>query len=399
MKAKRLISIVLAVFMLATAVLTLASCGEKVAMSLEIDGKTYTVTTKELDFLFPFVKTNLFYSYGFTTDFNTASIWSGETEREDGTKTTAGELQTENILKMAKNLLVTKYLYDKYGSPAIDSEKLTEYQTLVKTKLDYYGYGKEGYYKRYFGYTTEQELDYYTRGLEGDAIVEYLFGENGIMKISDEEKEKYYADNYYAYQFIMLDMNKDVTRDEDGNRVQKTEKDKDGKETTLDEYEYTNLTDDQKEAKKNTVKEIEKALKEGADFAELIEKYSDSFESVEHAKAYIISKDGTLINTTVQEKVKDFKVGDYTEEGISYSNDNYTYFVKKVELPVKAYEEEEYEEFFTSFDDDMKDGKYSDMCDEYVDKIVVNDSVVSKYSFVKAFLSDYVNTRYQSSLN
>ena len=197
----------------------------------------------------------------------------------------------------------------------------------------------------------------------------------------------------------MLDMNKDVTRDEDGNRVQKTEKDKDGKETTLDEYEYTNLTDDQKEAKKNTVKEIEKALKEGADFAELIEKYSDSFESVEHAKAYIISKDGTLINTTVQEKVKDFKVGDYTEEGISYSNDNYTYFVKKVELPVKAYEEEEYEEFFTSFDDDMKDGKYSDMCDEYVDKIVVNDSVVSKYSFVKAFLSDYVNTRYQSSLN
>lgn len=398
MKAKRLISIVLAVFMLATAVLTLASCGgEKVAMSLEVDGKTYTVTTKELDFLFPYVKTNLFYNYGFTTDYNAPELWSGEAEREDGTKATAGDIQTENIIKMAKNLLVTKYLYDKYGKPAIDSEQLEEYKTLVNTKLNYYGYGKDGYYKRYFGYTTEQEMDYYTRGLEGNAVVEYLFGENGTQKISDEEKVAYYADNYYAYQFIMLDMNKDVTRDEDGKRVQKTEKDKDGNETTLDEYMYTNLTDEQKDAKKEVVKKIEKALEEGKDFAELVEEYSDSFESVKYSKAYIISKSGTLINSTVQEKVKDFNVGDYTKEGISYSNDNYVYFVKKVELPEKAYEAEEYEDFFTSFDDNMKDEKYSDMCEEYIDKIVVNENIVSKYSFVKAFLSDFVNTRYQSN--
>ena len=249
MKAKRLISLVMAALMLAGAMFIFASCGEKVAMSLEIDGKTYTVTTKELDFLFPYIKMNLFYSYGMTSVFNDPSFWSSEIENDDGTKSTAGDIQTQNILNIAKNLVVTKYLYEKYGRPAIDNEALEKYKTQLAQMLSYYGYGKEGYYKRYFGYTTDQELDYYTRGLENDAIMEYLFGENGTMKLTDEDKETYYKDSYIAYQFIMLDMNKDITKDEEGNRVQKTEKDKDGNETKLEEYEYTDLTDEQKERK------------------------------------------------------------------------------------------------------------------------------------------------------
>lgn len=50
MKAKRLISLVMAALMLAGAMFIFASCGEKVAMSLEIDGKTYTVTKKNSTF-------------------------------------------------------------------------------------------------------------------------------------------------------------------------------------------------------------------------------------------------------------------------------------------------------------------------------------------------------------
>ena len=217
--------------------------------------------------------------------------------------------------------------------------------------------------------------------------------ENGEKKITDEDKETYYKDSYIAYQFIMLDMNKDITKDEEGNRVQKTEKDKDGKETKLEEYEYTDLTNEQKEEKKKRVDEIQKALAGGTDFAELVEKYSDSFDSHKYAKAYIVTKSGTLLNSTVQEKVKDFKVGDYTKEGISYSNDNYVYFVKRVELPEKAYADEKYEDVFSSFEDNMKSEKYNDICKEYVDKVVVNEKIVSKYSFINAFLSDFVDTR------
>lgn len=393
MKAKRLISLVMAALMLAGAMFIFASCGEKVAMSLEIDGKTYTVTTKELDFLFPYIKMNLFYSYGMTSVFNDPSFWSSEIENDDGTKSTAGDIQTQNILNIAKNLVVTKYLYEKYGRPAIDNEALEKYKTQLAQMLSYYGYGKEGYYKRYFGYTTDQELDYYTRGLENDAIMEYLFGENGTMKLTDEDKETYYKDSYIAYQFIMLDMNKDITKDEEGNRVQKTEKDKDGNETKLEEYEYTDLTDEQKEEKQKLVDDIEKALAGGTDFAELVEKYSDSFVSHKYAKAYIVTKDGTLLNSDVQAKVKDFEVGDYTNEGISVSNNNYVYFVKRVELPEKAYADEKYEDVFSAFEDNMKSEKYNDICKEYVDKVVVNEKIVSKYSFIKAFLSDFVDTR------
>ena len=169
--------------------------------------------------------------------------------------------------------------------------------------------------------------------------------------------------------------------------------DKDGNETKLEEYEYTDLTDEQKEEKQKLVDDIEKALADGTDFAELVEKYSDSFVSHKYAKAYIVTKDGTLLNSDVQAKVKDFEVGDYTKEGISVSNNNYVYFVKRVELPEKAYTAEEYEDVFSAFEDNMKSEKYNDICKEYVDKVVVNEKIVSKYSFIKAFLSDFVDTR------
>ena len=140
--------------------------------------------------------------------------------------------------------------------------------------------------------------------------------------------------------------------------------------------------------------EIKKNIKKlKREDAELVEKYSDSFDSHKYANAYIVTKSGTLLNSTVQEKVKDFKVGDYTKEGISYSNDNYVYFVKRVELPEKAYADEKYEDVFSSFEDNMKSEKYNDICKEYVDKVVVNEKIVSKYSFINAFLSDFVDTR------
>ena len=41
----------------------------------------------------------------------------------------------------------------------------------------------------------------------------------------------------------------------------------------------------------------------------------------------------------------------------------------------------------------MKSEKYNDICKEYVDKVVVNEKIVSKYSFINAFLSDFVDTR------
>ena len=236
-------------------------------------------------------------------------------------------------------------------------------------------------------------MAYSLRGIEPAEVMAYLFGENGAMKITDEEKDTYYKDNYVAYQFIMLDMNKDITKDEDGNRVQKTETDDDGNETPIEEYEYTELTDEQKEEKKTLVETIKKALADGKDFAELVEEYSDSFDSHKYSTAYIVPASGTFLNATVQDKIKDFEVGDYTEEGISYSNDNYVYFVKRVELPEKAFSSEDYEDFFTSFDDNMENERYNDICEEYIDKIVVNEKVTSKYSFLKAFLSDFVNTR------
>ncbi len=377
----------------------LASCGAsgKAAMTLTKDGKTYTITAEELDLLMKVKKLDYCCQMLVRKSIDTPDLWARKVDDTDENSQTFDEYYTEIIQKQAKSALAEKYLFDLCGLE-ISEDTLATYKTNAKTAATYYG-GK-GAYKQYFGYTATQYYDLYMPMVErSQAVVDYLYGENGTDKVTEEEKATYFTDNYVGYQFIMLDMNNAVVRDEDGNRVVATELDDEGNETALDEYETEALSDEDKATKQLLAKTILLELENGASFESMIDLYSDEYYSVEFTDGMFVLKDETFVSVDVTEAIKDLEIGEYTTEAISVSSGAYQYIVKKVALKEGAYNDEKYADLFSEYEDDVMYEKYEAFLDSIIAEIIVDEDVASQYTMANTYLSDYADDYYSQYLS
>ena len=365
-----------------------AACGSaKTLMSVTKDGKTYTISTDEFSLLMKIKKLDICCSMLVTRSRDTASYWA--TTTDDGE--TYEEYYKNLILEQTKSILVEKYLFDVNGL-SISSDKLAGYKSNIKTQNTYYG-GK-GAYKQYFGYTAADYYNIYMMMVaRTEAVVDFLFGENGSQKLTAEDLETYYKENYVGYQFIMLDMENKVKLDEEGNRIIAKEEDSEGNEVDSDSYETEALTDEEKETKQTLVQAILDELAEGASFEDMIAKYSDAYYSVEFPEGMFVLKDGTFLSTTITEKIKDLEIGEYTEEAIE--SNKCQYIVKRVELKDKVYEDEKYLELFEEYEDTVKYDKYENYIETFFDDITVDEAVAAEYTVADTYLSKYADLYYQ----
>lgn len=389
MKKGSLILRLLAAALVACLILSaFASCGSaKTLMSVTKDGKTYTISTDEFSLLMKIKKLDICCSMLVTRSRDTASYWA--TKTDDGE--TYEEYYKDLILKQTKSILVEKYLFDANGL-SISSDKLAGYKSNIKTQNTYYG-GK-GAYKQYFGYTAADYYNVYMMMVaRSEAVVDFLFGENGSQKLTAEDLETYYKENYVGYQFIMLDMENKVKVDEEGNRIIAKEKDSEGNEVDSDSYETEALTDEEKETKQTLAKAILDELAEGASFEDMIAKYSDAYYSVEFPEGMFVLKDGTFLSTTITEKIKDLEIGEYTEEAIE--SNKCQYIVKRVELKDKVYENEKYLELFEEYEDTVKYDKYENYVETFFDDITIDEAVSAEYTVADTYLSKYADLYYQ----
>lgn len=368
----------------------LSGCGSvRTLMSYTVDGKTYTIGTDEFELLMKIKKLDICCASLVTRSTDNSSFWGSTTE--DGE--TYEDFYKNLIMDQTKAVLVEKYLFDVNGL-SISQDKLDGYKSSIKTQNDLYG--GRGAYKQYFGYTAADYYNIYMMMVaRSEAVSDYLFGENGEYKVTAEDLETYYNENYVGYQFIMLDMENKVKLDEDGNRIVATEEDDEGNETETDAYETEELTDEEKEEKQTLAKAILDELAEGASFEEMIEKYSDAYYSVEFPEGMFVLKDGTFINSTVTEKIKDLEIGEYTEEAISVGSDSYQYIIKRVDLKPKAYEDEKYLELFEGYEDTVMMDKYEKYIETFFDSITVDTAIASEYTMQDTFLSSYADLYYQ----
>ncbi len=361
--------------------------GAAAVLPVTKDGKTYTISTDEFSLLMKIKKLDICCSMLVTRSRDTASYWA--TTTDDGE--TYEEYYKNLILEQTKSILVEKYLFDVNGL-SISSDKLAGYKSNIKTQNTYYG-GK-GAYKQYFGYTAADYYNIYMMMVaRSEAVVDFLFGENGSQKLTAEDLETYYKENYVGYQFIMLDMENKVKLDEEGNRIIAKEEDSEGNEVDSDSYETEALTDEEKETKQTLVQAILDELAEGASFEDMIAKYSDAYYSVEFPEGMFVLKDGTFLSTTITEKIKDLEIGEYTEEAIE--SNKCQYIVKRVELKDKVYEDEKYLELFEEYEDTVKYDKYENYIETFFDDITVDEAVAAEYTVADTYLSKYADLYYQ----
>ncbi len=400
-KTKILTKLLAFALVLCMAVPMLASCGSNdTVMSMSIDGKTYTLSEEEFSLLLTIKKLEYCCNLGITTGTDTAAIWSTTTE-EGGTETI--EMFYKNlIVDQAKAILIEKYLFEKYNL-SISDETLKENKDAKKEAVA----NGAGSYKQYYGYTADQYYDIYMQMVaRSEVVIDFLCGENGEQRVTEDDLLTYYTENYVGYQFIMLDMNNKVKLDEEGNRVVKTtEQTVEGDEHNEEEhtheveqeaFETEKLTDEEKSEKQNLPATILAELEAGtATFEELVQKYSDDYHSVNFPEGIFVLKEGIFLYDAVDKAAKELEVGEYTTEAISIDSDAYKYIVKRVDLKEKAYEDETYADFFESYEETVKYGKYEDFIKTYFDDVVVDEAVAGRHTVADAYLSEYADLYYQ----
>lgn len=293
-----------------------------------------------------------------------------------------------------------------------DAEEINElkqqYKNLVKSA------GGKGAFKKQYGWTSDQMYAYDVALKNNTAVRDYLYNEEtGVEKVTDEELEEYYKENFYQYLMIMIDTTQDVAKDKDGNKIYIVY-DKDGnevEETNISEeyltekeytlaytYKYEEITDDERTEEKASLADVILAeLEGGADFQELALKYSDEFLTEYFERGYIVEGD-LMSDEDAKEAIDALEIGDYTKTAISLESGKYVYIIKRVELEEKAYEDayedaedKEYAELFEDYYTTVSDHKYEHFLEEYVNAVVVNEEIVGNYTMATTKLSPLIS--------
>ena len=416
-KTNLFIKLIAMALVLCVTTVLFAGCNKSdtVVMSFTADnGKTYTITEEEFALLMKIRKRVFFCNMLYTTSKDTAEFWNTKSTEEP--EQTNEQYYKDLVMDQVMAVLVEKYLFEREGL-AISADKLDSFKAGIKT--DEKSAGGKGAYKQYYGYTAKTYYDLYSPMVtRSEMLYEALCKDGAILAASDKDLSDYYTEHYVGYQYIVLDMKNKVERDENGDRIRKTEKDSEGKEVESDSYKKVALSTEEKEEKQTLAKKILDMLNDKENpktFEEMIAEYSDDYYSVEFSEGRFVDKESTFLNTTVTDKIKDFKVGDMTAEAISYGD--YQYIVKKVELKPYAYEEFEkdengetvkdengkevankYYEFFTDYVDTVEFDKYEKYVEAYFEQIQVNTSITDAYTMKDTFLSSYVDYYYQQIL-
>jgi hypothetical protein len=420
-KTNLFIKLIAAVLVACMATVLFAGCGKSsqtVVMSFEKDGKTYTISEQEFDMLMKIRKRVFFCNLLYTTSKDTASFWAAASS-EDKDKTNEVYYK-ELVMDQVKAVLVEKYLFESLGL-SFTQDKLDSFKTGIKTAEKEQG-GK-GAYKQYYGYTAKANYEIYEPMVaRSEMLLKELCKEGATLAVTAENLKSFYEEHFVGYQYIVLDMKNRVVLDENGNRVVNTKKNDKGEDVPGDSYKTEKLDS----AKEEDKKELEKKQNLGASilkelenktitFEEAIAKYSDEYYSVEYAEGWFVDKEGTFINSTVTDKVKDLEIGETFAEVIT--SGDYQYIVKRIDLKAGVYEEFEkdangevvkdengkevenkYYEFFTDFKSTVEYDKYEKYVESFFGEINVVTEITDKYTMAKTFLSPYVDYYYQMIL-
>ena len=344
--------------LLASLMLILCAC-EKSPIVMEYEGQV--ISADMYTYWMSRYKALFLYSYADSTD--SPEFWS--TEVADGI--TAETLFTNIIDENIKKNLVCMYLFDKYSlklPSSTESDIDADMEQLIsdiggsevfEEELTALGINKKTLREIYI---IEEKIEY---------LRNYLYGTNGVEKVTDEQKQAYMEDNYVCIRHIffstspeyVLDSNGSYTYDDSGNIIIKT--------PTAEEINK----------KKVTAEAVYERICQGEDFEKMLEEYTDDDASISYENGFYLTSSIDYIDE-VTEAAFDMEIGEVRLVNSDYG----VHIVKRYELQDKAYEDQSNADFFEDFDDMVISEVFQNKLAEYMDLITVNTEEKVKYSIV-----------------
>ena len=314
-------------------------------------------------------KTNFLYTYGDGND--SAEFW--ENTLPDGT--TYAEYAEEQILRTIKFFAVGVELFREYGLK-IDTDVSKQIDDDIQEKLDYAG-SRPALNSELanFGLNIDGLKSVYIAEEKWQAVYDYLYGDSGIEKLTDESVDKYYRENFSCLGLIVVYTESRRVTNEDGTYVY----DSDGNISVAE------LSQEEKNQQQQKIAEITEKLDSGYDFTELAEEYSEEDLSYYSGGCFVGSDNTNIYGVALVEAASEMKEGEVrrVDEG------GITYIAVKYELPDRQNLQDSDKEQLDSLEEWAVQKVYYEKFSKLSEDVQINEEVTALHPLESAPLNTY----------
>lgn len=355
----KVISLTLVIIMLTV---TLSSCGASSPVIMSYNNSkitanmySYWLSTYKSDFL-----------YYYNNSLNDDSFWNKEVSAGVTTEQYAMNLINQNI----KYILIGMQLFLDYGLK-ISAETSASINEDINEKIDFYGSRANlNAALSAFGINIDILKDIYIAEEKLYAVYDYLYGENGTEKVTDEMLDLYYTNNYSRIKYIIIYTKEKNIYDENGD----IKYDSEGLMMTEP------LSPEELDVKKVKVEEAMICVNAGDEFESIMESYNEADMSEYKNGFYVSANELSIYGFAMINAVKNMKAGEVRQ----VEDDNATYIVKKYDLINRN-------DFLESDTKQLNDletyciqAKYESTFSQYASNIVIDENVISNFSIKTA---------------
>lgn len=337
---------------------TLVSCGSSSPVVMTYNDSK--ITANMYSYWLSTYKSKFLNYYSNSMDNN--SFWDNQVEDGVTTEQYAMNLINEKI----KYTLIGMQMFHDYGLE-ISSDTTASINNDINEKIDYYGgLTQLNAALSAFGINADILKEVYTDEEKLNAVYDYLYGENGIEKVSESTIDTYYADNYSRIKYIIFYTKEKDMFDEKGN----LKYDSEGLIMTEP------LSEEEIAAKQSKIEEAMICVNAGDEFESIMTNYNEADMSAYTNGFYISANELGIYGFAMVDAVRNMKVGEVRR----VDDKDAAYIIKKYDLIDRNdfldYDTKQLENLKTNCIQEIYKSKFS----EYASKIEINQDELSKFS-------------------
>lgn len=297
-----------------------------------------------------------YYLLGIGATGDSEEFWNMKASQEGKT---VGDMAFDSIVKNAREIVASAYLYEETKKAAEDKSAFNEADIQIEKQIDTLvdqltkSKGSRSALEEYlsgYGINLENLRAYYTLYFKMAAL-------QGSVTVSEQEKEDYFGENYSVVKHILVNTSFKVR--DDGSKV--------------------SLTEEEKAEKVKLSQEINTKLLAGESFEELWEVYKDSDASgaAKYYEGYFVGPDSSFTKE-FQQAALDMEVGEIRMVESTYG----IHIIKKYPTDAKKYNL--YSDVEAELIQSISTNKFNSLVEAHIENVETNAEVLAKYNIVNA---------------
>ena len=341
---------------------SLASCSSESVMTYG----SHSINENEFSYYLATYKGKYAQTY---TDFKNTPEYFSSVVTDDGQ--TVEDVLYSAVVHNVEMTLVCEQMFDDYGLSLSRSVEDT-INSYIDDFVDEYADGSRNKFNAAlgaYGVNINMLKKIYLRDEKVSALYDALYGTNGIIGITDEDRQNYLDENYVRVRHIYVNNKYMYATDEDGVQEYTDDGLRKKRELTAEELA----------AKQALIDAIDESLAEGADFDEVYDAFS---EDKYYKNGYYISDNMDFIED-VTDSAMSLEVGEYKKIETDYG----THYIMRLEMDEKPWENEDNSDFFDGYDTTVGQALFADMAEEKISEVVLNEDVLGEYTMADSAIN------------